>query len=217
MKQTLNEEINRIKSMMGCCKGKITENIEAGSQQEAEMIQIATQEIEYLGITQEDLNENNNDSKLNKFKEQIANETLYPFLQNATKDDLKEALKELLQYKKEIKNKINSSTQQNTSSPEQTPINEQVLNAAGQIKPGSWLDKLLAPLGVGMDAAGKGLGFVNIYWVVAWLICGVFKCYIYSLTNYNTNIINRIVAFFAFDFKNIFTKDPLVKGCGRLY
>ena len=64
MKQTLNEEINRIKSMMGCCKGKITENIEAGSQQEAEMIQIATQEIEYLGITQEDLNENNNDSKL---------------------------------------------------------------------------------------------------------------------------------------------------------
>jgi hypothetical protein len=55
MKKTLNEEISRIKQVMGCCKGKINEDIEAGSQQEAQMIQMAAQDIEEMGLTQEDL------------------------------------------------------------------------------------------------------------------------------------------------------------------
>jgi hypothetical protein len=215
-RQTLNEEVSRIKEMMGCIKNNLNEVAQLSSQQESQMAQAAVADIENLGITQQDVEENTNDPKLNNVKEKIANETLNPFLQKATKEDLKAALKELIQYKRELSKQINSNSQQDTI-PDQTPVNEQVMNAAGQIRPGSWLAKLFGPLDLAMKTAGDALGYVNIYMIVTWMICSIFKCYLYSLSDYNTNIVNRIVALLAWDFKNVFTREQLVKGCGRMF
>jgi hypothetical protein len=198
-------------------KNNLNEAAQLSAEQENQMAQAAVEDIENLGITEDDLTVDTSNPSLNKYKEQIANQTLNPFLQKATKEDLKGALKELIQYKRELSKQINSNPQQDATQTDQTPVNEQVLNAAGQIKPGSWLAKLFEPLDVAMKTAGNALGYVNIYLLVTWMICSIFKCYIYSLSDYDTNIVNRIVALFAWDFKNVFTREQWIKGCGRMF
>ena len=59
-KQSLNEEISRIKSIMGCCKGNINEDesncYSPESPQGMQMISSLASEIKGLGVSAQDVN-----------------------------------------------------------------------------------------------------------------------------------------------------------------
>ena len=59
MKQTLNEEITRIKSMMGCCKGKLNEDdtqcVSPESNMGQRILNGAAAEVKSLGLTNDDI------------------------------------------------------------------------------------------------------------------------------------------------------------------
>ena len=212
MKKTLNEEISRIKQVMGCCKGKINEDIEAGSQQEAQMIQMAAQDIEEMGLTQEDL-EINEIPTLAEIKQKIADEIINPFLKTARASDIKQVIIGL----KSLKNNPPEEPASTTTQDSEQPLNENTSEG------GSIIDTFLTSLKIAFVVQGppgkaifKTLGwypFVGI--MTGWLLLCIFKCYIYDLFGNNTNnIINKLVQIITLDFKNIFTSDPYVKGCG---
>ena len=208
-KQTLNEQVSRMRDMMGCCKGKLNEAVQAGSQQEAQMVNAAVAEIESLGLENEDLEVKHN-PELDSVKQKLANEFLNPFLQTATKEDLKQAIIEVLKFRKQI----NTSEQPNAQAQQNVPVqaNEQ---ASVTIMPGTAAYKALSPLNAAMKGVADVLSPINIYMVATWFLFAFFKCYIYALSNYENTIFNKIVAFLALDLKNIFTRDPWIKGCGR--
>ena len=212
MKKTLNEEISRIKQVMGCCKGKINEDIEAGSQQEAQMIQMAAQDIEEMGITDDDLQMNDTPS-LGEIKQKIADEVINPFLKTANASDLKQAIIGLKSLKNNPPEEPSSTTTQDS---------EQLLNentSEGGLIIDTFLDALKVlfvvqgPPGI---AIFKTLGWAPYVQIMtAWFILFAFKCYIYNMFGNNTNnIINKLVQIITLDFKNIFSSDPYVKGCG---
>ena len=212
MKKTLNEEISRIKQVMGCCKGKINEDIEAGSQQEAQMIQMAAQDIEEMGITDDDLQMNDTPS-LGEIKQKIADEVINPFLKTANASDLKQAIIGL----KSLKNNPPEEPSSTTTQDSEQPLNENTSEG------GLIIDTFLTALKIAFVLGGPPgkaiyytLGwypFVGI--MTGWLLLCIFKCYIYDLFGNNTNnIINKLVQIITLDFKNIFSSDPYVKGCG---
>ena len=214
MKKTLNEEISRIKQVMGCCKGKINEDIEAGSQQEAQMIQMAAQDIEEIGITDDDL-QMNDTSSLSEIKQKIADDVINPFLKTANASDLKQAIIGLKSLKNNPPEEPVSDT---TTQGNQQPLNEQIFGDDNSI-----VSIFLESLKVGFVVQGppgtaifKALGWAPYVQIMtAWFILFAFKCYIYNMFGNNTNnIINKLVQIITLDFKNIFSSDPYVKGCG---
>jgi hypothetical protein len=212
MKKTLNEEISRIKQVMGCCKGKINEDIEAGSQQEAQMIQMAAQDIEEMGLTQEDL-EINEIPTLAEIKQKIADEIINPFLKTARASDIKQVIIGL----KSLKNNPPEEPSSTTTQDSEQPLNENTSEG------GSIIDTFLTALKIAFvlqGPPGKAI-YYTLGWypfvgiMTGWLLLCIFKCYIYDLFGNNTNnIINKLVQIITLDFKNIFTSDPYVKGCG---
>lgn len=234
MKQSLNEEISRIKSMMGCCKGKINEDIQLDSQQEAQMMQMVAQDFQEMGITQEDLEINNN-ANLGQAKQELANKIVEPFLQKAKKEDIKELIKALKNIKQnyksfaaEIENSksqppvIGTTTQPPVSGTTTQSINEQRLFDMDR-------DTLVTLFIDGfkfwlISSQGSPIGrFIYISLglhgfliaITSWLIINMLKCYIFDVFgNKTNNIINKLVQVITLDIDNLFSPDPYVRGCG---
>ena len=103
MKKTLNEEVTRIKSIMGCCKGKLNEDESDCVNPESEMGQKVIDDIvgtikydlEQTGIEDSDIQYDTEDTpEVLDAKKKIA-EILNPVLPNASVEQIKVMIKEI--------------------------------------------------------------------------------------------------------------------------
>ena len=207
MKKTLNEEVTRIKSIMGCCKGKLNEDDSNCVDPDSEMGQKAIDDIvgtikydlEQTGIENEDIQYDTQETpEILDAKKKIA-EMLNPVLPNASIDEIKVMIKE-------IKKTIRERKQGKKVTPQ--PVNEQAGVAAL-----SQVQIFLASIPTGT--------FVIIG---AWLLLRLVKCQIYYLINrmtgsicgldVNKNVMVKLMQLGFLDFRNLFhTSDGGLYGC----
>jgi len=222
--QTLNEEIGRIKSIMGCCKGKVNEDqencIDPESEQGKQAIDRAVGYVKYevnkLGITNDDIAVDTKDSP----DISDAKEKLTQMVEPAVTDMDGPQLKELIMgIKRLIKNKKSGKLEE----PKPTAVNEQIGSAAAIL---SQAELFLLSLPTGIFVA-----------VGVWLLLRLVRCYIYRAVrmvtetgndrycgfNTVTNPVNRILQLVFLDFRNLFSgwqpgeQDNYIWGCDRLY
>jgi hypothetical protein len=207
MKKTLNEEVTRIKSIMGCCKGKLNEDDVNCVDPDSEMGQKAIDDIvgtikydlEQTGIENDDIQYDTQETpEILEAKKKIA-DILNPVLPNASVDEIKVMIKE-------IKKTIRERKQGKKVTPQ--PVNEQAGVAAL-----SQVQIFLASIPTGT--------FVIIG---AWLLLRLVKCQIYYLIarasgticglDVNKNILVKIMQLGFLDFRNLFnTSDGGLYGC----
>jgi hypothetical protein len=164
MKKTLNEEVTRIKSIMGCCKGKLNENESDCVNPESEMGQKVINDIvgtikydlEQTGIEDVDIQYDTEDTpEVLDAKKKIA-EILNPVLPNASADQIKVMIKE-------IKRTIRERKQGKKVTPQ--PVNEQAGIAA------------LAEVQLFLASIPTGTFII----IGAWLLLRLVKCQIYYI------------------------------------
>jgi hypothetical protein len=207
MKQTLNEEITRIKSIMGCCKGKLNENeadcvnpeSERGQKILDDVVGVVKYDLEQMGIENSDIQYDTNETpEIVEAKNKIAG-MLNPVLPNASIDDLKTMIKS-------VRKTIRQRKQGKKVEPQ--PVNEQ-----GGIAVLSELQLFLVSIPTGT--------FVIIG---AWLLLRLIKCQIYytlarmsgTLCGFdvNRNLLVKLMQLGFLDFRNLFnTQDGGLYGC----
>lgn len=207
MKKTLNEEVTRIKSIMGCCKGKLNEDDANCVNPESEMGQKAIDDIvgtikydlEQTGIENSDIQYDTQDTpEILDAKKKIA-EILNPVLPNASADQIKVMIKE-------IKRTIRERKQGKKVTPQ--PVNEQAGIAA------------LAEVQLFLASIPTGTFII----IGAWLLLRLVKCQIYYIVNrmtgsicgldVNKNIMVKLMQLGFLDFRNLFhTSDGGLYGC----
>jgi len=218
--QTLNEEIGRIKSIMGCCKGKVNEDQENCIDPESEQGQQAIDravgyvkyEVDKLGITNDDIAVDAKDSP----EISDAKEKLTQMVEPAVTDMDGPQLKELIMgMKRLIKNKKSGKLEE----PKPTAVNEQIGSAAAIL---SQVEIFLLALPTGVFVA-----------VAVWLLLRFVRCYVYKYVRNATesfcgrdtvaNPFNRILQLVFLDFRNLFSgwqsgdQDNYLWGCERWY
>ena len=205
MKQTLNEEISRIKSIMGCCKGKINEDdsncIDAESEQGQkildELVGIVQNDLQQMGIENSDIDYNTQDtSEIIDVKKKVG-EMLNPVLPNASLDDIKGMVKGL-------KNVIRQRKHGKKAEPQ--PVNEQG-------------ETVFADMLTYLGTIPTGIFIV----IGAWLLLRLIKCQIYytlqGMTSnlcgreVNRNILVKLMQLAFLDFNNLFSTDQYLYGC----
>lgn len=207
MKKTLNEEVTRIKSIMGCCKGRLNEDDTNCVNPESEMGQKAIDDIvgtikydlEQTGIENSDIQYDTQDTpEILDAKKKIA-EILNPVLPNASADQIKVMIKE-------IKRTIRERKQGKKVTPQ--PVNEQAGIAA------------LAEVQLFLASIPTGTFII----IGAWLLLRLVKCQIYYIVNrmtgsicgldVNKNIMVKLMQLGFLDFRNLFhTSDGGLYGC----
>jgi len=207
MKKTLNEEVTRIKSIMGCCKGKLNENESDCVNPESEMGQKVINDIvgtikydlEQTGIEDVDIQYDTEDTpEVLDAKKKIA-EILNPVLPNASADQIKVMIKE-------IKRTIRERKQGKKVTPQ--PVNEQSGIAA------------LAEVQLFLASIPTGTFII----IGAWLLLRLVKCQIYYIVarmsgtlcgfDVNKNIMVKLMQLGFLDFRNLFhTSDGGLYGC----
>ena len=207
MKKTLNEEVTRIKSIMGCCKGKLNEDDANCVDPESEMGQKAIDDIigtikydlEQTGIENSDIQYDTQDTpEILDAKKKIA-EMLNPVLPNASVDQIKDMIKE-------IKRTVRERKQGKKVAPQ--PVTEQAGIAA------------LAEVQLFLASIPTGTFVI----IGAWLLLRLVKCQIYYIVNrmtgslcgldVNKNIMVKLMQLGFLDFRNLFhTSDGGLYGC----
>jgi hypothetical protein len=207
MKKTLNEEVTRIKSIMGCCKGKLNENEADCVNPESEMGQkilddvvgVVKYDLEQMGIENSDIQYDPQETpEILDAKKKIA-EILNPVLPNASVDEIKVMIRE-------IRKTIRQRKQGKKVEPQ--PVNEQ-----GGIAALSEVQLFLASIPTG-----------TFILIGAWLLLRLIKCQIYytlarmsgTLCGYdvNKNILVKLMQLGFLDFRNLFnTQDGGLYGC----
>jgi len=220
MKKPLNEEIDRIKSIMGCCKGKINEDQEncvdpespEGQQAIDRAVGYVKYEIDKLGLTNEDLAvESQETPEIADAKNKLT-EMVEPAVSEMDGPQLKELI---MGVKRLIKNKKSGKSEE----PKQVEVNEQLGSAAAIL---SQVEVFLLALPTGAFVA-----------VGAWLLLRFFRCYVYKFVRNATdkmcgrvtvaNPFNRILQLVFLDFRNLFSgwqsgdQDNYLWGCERWY
>ena len=220
MKKPLNEEINRIKSIMGCCKGKINEDQEncvdpespEGQQEIEKAVGYIKYEIDKLGITDEDVAvESQETPEISDAKNKLT-EMVEPAVTDMDTSQLKELI---MGVKRLIKNKKSGKTEEQ----QPTAVNEQIGSAAAIL---SQVEIFLLALPTGVFVA-----------VAVWLLLRFVRCYIYKFVRNATdkmcgrvtvaNPFNRILQLVFLDFRNLFSgwqsgdQDNYLWGCERWY
>jgi hypothetical protein len=207
MKKTLNEEVTRIKSIMGCCKGKLNENdadcvnpeSEMGQKTIDDIIGTIKYDLEQTGIENSDIQYDTQDTpEVLDAKKKIA-EILNPVLPNASADQIKVMIKE-------IKKTIRERKQGKKITPQ--PVNEQAGIAA------------LAEVQLFLASIPTGTFII----IGAWLLLRLVKCQIYYIVarmsgtlcgfDVNKNIMVKLMQLGFLDFRNLFhTSDGGLYGC----
>ena len=207
MKKTLNEEVTRIKSIMGCCKGKINEDESRCVNPESEMGQkilddvvgIVKYDLEQMGIDNSDIQYDTTETpEILDAKNKIAG-MLNPVLPNASLDEIKVMIKG-------IRKTIRQRKQGKKVEPQ--PVNEQ-----GGLVALTEVQLFLASIPTGT--------FVVIG---AWLLLRLIKCQIYYTLarmsgticglDVNKNLLVKLMQLGFLDFRNLFnTQDGGLYGC----
>jgi hypothetical protein len=209
MKKTLNEEVSRIKSIMGCCKGKVNEDqencVDPESEQGQQAIDKAAAYIEYelkqIGISDDDIKIETQDTPEIVDAKKKLGEILNPVLPDMDGPQLKAMIKEIRRILKDKKAGKQVSSD----------VNEQLGAAAGVL---SQIEIFLLSIPTGTFIA-----------VGAWLLLRLLKCYIYILTakatgvvcglDVNKNVMVKLLQLAFLDFRNLFTTDSYIYGCDR--
>jgi hypothetical protein len=211
MKKPLNEEVDRIKSIMGCCKGSVNEQDEKcvdpespeGKKVMDKTAGYINYELKQLGIDETDTQMDAPDTpEVIKAKEKIA-DILNPILPNASGDELKAMIKEI---KRMLKNRKGGKTVE----PKPTQMNEQLGSAAAAL---TQLEVFLASIPTGLFVV-----------VGAWLLLRLVRCFIYFLVtrmsgglcgfDVKTNIFSKLMQLVFLDFRNLFdTNETILYGC----
>jgi hypothetical protein len=220
MKKPLNEELDRIKSIMGCCKGKINEDQEncvdpespEGQQAIDRAVGYVKYEVDKLGLTNEDLAvESQETPEIVDAKNKLT-EMVEPAVTDMDGPQLKELI---MGVKRLIKNKKSGKTEE----PQPTAVNEQIGSAAAIL---SQVEIFLLALPTGVFVA-----------VAVWLLLRFVRCYIYKFVRNATgdfcrreivdNPFNRVLQLVFLDFRNLFSgwksgdQDNYLWGCERWY
>ena len=218
MKKQLNEELDRIKSIMGCCKGKINEDQEncvdpespEGQQAIDRAVGYVKYEVDKLGLTNEDLAvESQETPEIVDAKNKLT-EMVEPAVTDMDGPQLKELI---MGVKRLIKNKKSGKTEE----PQPTAVNEQIGSAAAIL---SQVEIFLLALPTGVFVA-----------VAVWLLLRFVRCYIYKFVRNATgdfcrreivdNPFNRVLQLVFLDFRNLFSgwksgdQDNYLWGCER--
>ena len=218
MKKPLNEELDRIKSIMGCCKGKINEDQEncvdpespEGQQAIDRAVGYVKYEVDKLGLTNEDLAvESQETPEIVDAKNKLT-EMVEPAVTDMDGPQLKELI---MGVKRLIKNKKSGKTEE----PQPTAVNEQIGSAAAIL---SQVEIFLLALPTGAFVA-----------VAVWLLLRFVRCYIYKFVRNATgdfcrreivdNPFNRVLQLVFLDFRNLFSgwksgdQDNYLWGCER--
>ncbi len=204
MKQTLNEEITRIKSMMGCCKGKLNEDdtqcVSPESNMGQRILNGAAAEVKSLGLTNDDISENTQDTpEIIDAKNKIG-EILNPVMPKLSLSEIKAMIKELKVMKR--KGKVTKNEQPNQ-------INEQ-LGAAAPI----WaqITAFLATIPTGVFIA-----------IAAWLLLRLLRCHVYGAMasisvscglDAQKSFLVKLSQLVLLDFRNLLETDNIFYGCG---
>ena len=209
MKKTLNEEVTRIKSIMGCCKGKLNEDesdcvnpeSEQGQKVIDDIVGFVEYDIKQTGIDNSDIDYNTQETpEILDAKKKVA-DMLNPVLPDASVDELKVMIKE-------IRKTVRQRKQGKKVEPQ--PMNEQAGAAAAALSEVQ-LFLLSIPTGI----------FIIIG---AWLLLRLVKCQIYYTIarmsgtlcglNVNKNVLVKIMQLGFLDFRNLFhTSDGGLYGC----
>jgi hypothetical protein len=218
MKKQLNEELDRIKSIMGCCKGKINEDQEncvdpespEGQKAIDRVVGYVKYEVDKLGLTNEDLAvESQETPEIVDAKNKLT-EMVEPAVTDMDGPQLKELI---MGVKRLIKNKKSGKTEE----PQPTAVNEQIGSAAAIL---SQVEIFLLALPTGVFVA-----------VAVWLLLRFVRCYIYKFVRNATgdfcrreivdNPFNRVLQLVFLDFRNLFSgwkygdQDNYLWGCER--
>ena len=217
MKKTLTEEVTRIKSIMGCCKGKLNEDesncvdpdSEMGQKEIDKIVGTIKYDLEQTGIENSDIQYDTQDTpEVLDAKKKIA-EMLNPVLPNASVDQIKMMIKEIKKTIRERKQGKKVPTQ-----PEQgKEVTPQPVNEQAGIAALSQVQIFLASIPTGT--------FVIIG---AWLLLRLVKCQIYYIINrmtgsicgldVNKNVMVKLMQLGFLDFRNLFhTSDGGLYGC----
>jgi len=215
MKQNLNEQISRMKSMMGCCKGKLNEAttncVDMESQQGMQMVNMMAADIKELGLTNEDIsyNETGAPANISQLKQKIT-EMMAPVLKSATREDYSVMIKKVRDLIRQAKQKkVEPQAQPETepqAQPEPQAVNEQASTLfTGHIFP------FLASIPTGT-------------WIIigAWMLLRLLRCKIYnfegSLLNcgldFQRNFFVKLTQLVLLDFKNLFETGDNLWNCG---
>lgn len=212
MKKTLNEEVSRIKSIMGCCKGKLNEDqencVDPESEQGQQAIDKAVGYVEYelkqIGINNNDIKTETQDTPEIVDAKKKLGEILNPVLPDMDGPQLKAMIKEIRRMLKD--KKAGKSSEQPSNE-----MNEQLGATAGVL---SQIEVFLLSIPTGTFIA-----------VGAWLLLRLLKCYIYILTaqatgavcglDVNKNVMVKLLQLAFLDFRNLFTTDSYIYGCDR--
>lgn len=201
MKKTLNEEVARIKSIMGCCKGKINESeadcVNPDSEQGQEILDAAAYEVQELELDNSDIDYDGQDTpEITDAKKKVA-EILNPVLPNLNKNELKAMIKELKQMRR----------QKRTQS-QPAAMNEQLGTGAA-----AWAEvtAFLATIPTGVWIA-----------IGAWLLLRLLRCHIYMVLgrlsvscglDMQKSFVVKLAELVFLDFKNLFETDPILHNC----
>lgn len=211
MKNTINEEVTRIKSIMGCCKGKLNEDESNCVDPESQMGQKAIDDIvgaikydlEQTGIEDSDIQYDTQDTpEILEAKKKIA-EMLNPVLPGASVDQIKEMIRGI---KKTIRERKQGKKDSSQVDPQ--PVNEQAGVAA------------LAEVKLFLASIPTGVFII----IGAWLLLRLVKCQIYYLVarmsgtlcgfDVNKNVLVKLMQLGFLDLRNLFnTQDGGLYGC----
>ena len=220
MKKQLNEELDRIKTIMGCCKGKVNEDQEncvdlespEGQQAIDRAVGYVKYEVDKLGLTNEDLAVESQETPEIVGAKNKLTEMVEPAVTDMDGPQLKELI---MGVKRLIKNKKLGKSEE----PKPTAVNEQIGSAAAIL---SQVEIFLLALPTGVFVA-----------VAAWLLLRFVRCYVYKYVRNATesfcgrdtvaNPFNRILQLVFLDFRNLFSgwqpgdQDNYLWGCERWY
>jgi hypothetical protein len=215
MKQTLNEQVSRIKSIMGC-KGTINEDdsncVNLDSEQGMQMINNLAASINSLGLTNDDITYTESTSpEVTDIKNKVT-DMMKPILKSATSEqydsmikDVRDLRKQRRQEKKNQKSAAAPGLQ--PDGPTAPPLQEQGESLwASQVMP------FLASIPTGV-------------WIIigAWIILRLLRCKIYEFefsvmrcaNGGQRNIIVKLTELLMLDFRNFFEFDDNLWNCGE--
>lgn len=198
MKQNLNEELSRMKTLMGgCCKSineaEQSQCVNPESQQGLQMVTDVKNQLSDIGMTQSDIPETDDTSPEIKQHKEALYKIVSPVINSMDFKEQKNLVKGILQ-------KVRLAKRNKTNTPTPSSVNEQSgSDLLGQIS--DYLGKLPTPV---------------LIFVGAWLALRIFRCLIYNFEsklyggcglNIKKTFFVKLTELLLLDFKNLLNDD----------
>ena len=204
MKQTLNEQVNRIKTIMGC-SGTLNEDntncVYIESEQGAQMVNSLASSIKTLGLSNDDITYSDTASpEVAETKKKIT-DMMNPILKSSSSQQIDAMIKDVRDLRRQRRQE---KKDQKLATP---PLQEQ-----GESLWASKVMPFLASIPTGV-------------WIIigAWIILRLLRCKIYEFelslmrcaNGGQRNIIVKLTELLMLDFRNFFETDDALWNCGE--